>query len=84
VTITTFVELTPYSLLETGRFMDEYKPLYSEEDIRTKVATAWLADHGFGPCDISVEYSLEIRLGRKILPKEAELASRTNPSLPQQ
>jgi hypothetical protein len=42
-----------------SRFMDEYRPLHSEEDIRTKVVTAWLADHGFGPSDISVEYSFE-------------------------
>jgi hypothetical protein len=47
--------------------MEQCKPLYSEEDIRTKIVTAWLADHGFGPSDISVEYSFEIRLGRKIL-----------------
>lgn len=47
--------------------MDEYEPLYSEEDVRTKVVTTWLADHGFGLSDISVEYSFEIRLGRKIL-----------------
>lgn len=45
--------------------MDEYKPLQSEEDIRAKIVTAWLADHGFGPSDISVEYSFEVRLGRK-------------------
>lgn len=47
--------------------MDEYPHLYSEEDIRTRVVTAWLADHGFGPSDISVEYSFEIHLGRKNL-----------------
>lgn len=40
--------------------------LLSEEDIRTKVVTTWLADHGFGPTDISIELSFEIRLGRGI------------------
>ncbi len=48
--------------------MDSHPPLHSEEDIRTKIVTTWLADHGFGPCDITVEYSFEIRLGRKTLP----------------
>jgi len=56
--------------------MDEYEPLYSEEDVRTKVVTAWLADHSFGPSDISVEYSFEIRLGRKILPIGSEKCDR--------
>ena len=45
--------------------MDEYEPLQSEEDIRAKIVTAWLADHGFGPSDVSIEYSFEVRLGRK-------------------
>src|SRR5437763_16968626 len=57
--------------------MDEYEPLYSEEDIRTKVVTTWLADHGFGPSDISVEYSFEIRLGRKILSIDSEKLKKT-------
>lgn len=41
--------------------------LISEEDVRTKVVTLWLADHGFGPEDISVEFTFELRLGRNIL-----------------
>lgn len=41
--------------------------LISEEDVRTKVVTMWLADHGFGPQDISVEFTFELRLGRNIL-----------------
>lgn len=52
--------------------MDGYPYLYSEEDIRTKVVTAWLMNHGFGSSDISVEYSFEIRLGRKILSIDSE------------
>src|SRR5215469_10752426 len=56
--------------------MDEYEPLYSEEDVRTKVVTAWLADHSFGPSDIFVEYSFEIQLGRKILPIGSEKCDR--------
>src|SRR5436305_2025552 len=47
--------------------MNGYTPLYSEEDIRAKVVMIWLADHGFSLTDISVEFSFEIRLGRKIL-----------------
>ncbi|MEM6402478.1 MAG: type I restriction enzyme HsdR N-terminal domain-containing protein [Cyanobacteria bacterium P01_D01_bin.116] len=39
---------------------------FSEEDIRTKVVANWLANHGFKPADISVEFSFEIRLGRGI------------------
>ncbi len=41
-------------------------PLRSEEDIRTKIVTTWLADHGFGAADISLEKTFEIRLGRDI------------------
>lgn len=52
--------------------MDEYTHLYSEEDIRAKVVTAWLAGHGFESSNISVEYSFEIRLGRKILSIDSE------------
>ena len=40
--------------------------LRSEEDIRTKIVTTWLADHGFGEADISLETSFEICLGRNI------------------
>lgn len=39
---------------------------FSEEDIRTKIVANWLANHGFKPTDISVEFSFEIRLGRGI------------------
>lgn len=46
--------------------MDEYPHFYFEDDIRTKVVTACLANRGFGPPDISVEYSFEIHLGRKV------------------
>ena len=52
--------------------MGECKPLYSEEDVRTKIVTVWLADHGFGPSDISVEYSFAIHLGRKITSIDSE------------
>lgn len=43
------------------------KNLLSEEDIRTKVVTTWLADHGFGAADILIEKSFELCLGRGIL-----------------
>lgn len=42
------------------------QPLLSEEDIRTRVVTTWLADHGFTAESISVEFSFELRLGRNI------------------
>ena len=43
------------------------KNLLSEEDIRTKIVTTWLADHGFGATDILIEKSFELRLGRGVL-----------------
>lgn len=52
--------------------MDGHPHLYSEEDIRTKIITAWLVDHGFDPYDISVECSFAICHGRKILPRDSE------------
>lgn len=36
----------------------------SEDDIRTKVVYGWLADHGFAPSELSIEYGFEITLGR--------------------
>lgn len=38
--------------------------LRTEEDVRNKVVTAWLADHGFTPDEFSVEPSFEITFGR--------------------
>lgn len=52
--------------------MDGCPPLYSEEEIRTKIVTIWLVDHSFGPSDMSVEYSFEIRLSRKFLSINSE------------
>lgn len=46
--------------------MSDRQPLLSEEDIRTKVVYTWLADHGFTPEDISIEFSFEVRLGRGV------------------
>lgn len=46
--------------------MDDDSVLVSEEDVRTKVVYGWLADHGFSPQDISVEFSFELRLGRGV------------------
>jgi hypothetical protein len=51
--------------------MDKNLPLLSEEDIRTKVVTTWLADHGFGLADISIEASFEVRLGRGVFRVES-------------
>ena len=38
--------------------------LHSEDDIRTKVVTSWLLDHGVSPRDIQIEFSFTIRFGR--------------------
>ena len=40
--------------------------LLSEEDIRTRVVTTGLADHGFTAENIFVEFSFELRLGRNV------------------
>jgi hypothetical protein len=36
----------------------------SEDDIRTKVVTAWLYGHGISPADIKLEFTFAVRLGR--------------------
>lgn len=42
------------------------KPLISEDDVRTKLITLWLKDHGFGLNDFSIEYSFEIQFGHTV------------------
>ena len=39
--------------------------LVSEEDVRTKIVSTWLMDHGIGQEDIRLEYSFLIRIGRQ-------------------
>jgi hypothetical protein len=50
--------------------------LQTEEDVRTKVVTAWLADHGFTPQDFVVEPVLEIRLGHHVHHPRADVLVR--------
>lgn len=38
---------------------------WSEDDIRTKVVYTWLADNGFSPSEIHVEYTFEVRILRR-------------------
>jgi hypothetical protein len=46
--------------------MKHGQQLLSEEDVRTRVITTWLAGHGFTTESISVELSFELRLGRNV------------------
>ncbi|CAA9336571.1 MAG: hypothetical protein AVDCRST_MAG68-3396 [uncultured Gemmatimonadetes bacterium] len=39
--------------------------LRTEEDVRTKLVTHWLADHGFRPEDFSVEVVFDLHFGRQ-------------------
>lgn len=43
----------------------------SEDDIRSTIVVAWLADHGFTARDIAVERGFEIRLGRGVFRVDA-------------
>lgn len=45
--------------------------LRNEEDVRAKLVTSWLADHGFGPTDFILEYSFEIQLGHNVFRVES-------------
>lgn len=36
----------------------------TEEDIRTKIVSLWLADHGFAASDIALEFTFNIKIGR--------------------
>lgn len=39
--------------------------LKTEEDVRIKLVTHWLADHGFRPEDFSVEVVFDLHFGRQ-------------------
>jgi DNA polymerase III delta prime subunit len=56
--------------------------LLSEEDVRTKVVSTWLLDHGFGNEHIHLEYSFSIRLGRQKFQVESGQISRISGSIP--
>ena len=40
--------------------------IISEEDVRSKLVTLWLKDHGFGLKDFSLEYGFEIQFGHSV------------------
>ncbi len=56
--------------------------LISEEDVRTKIVSTWLLDHGIGYGDIHFEYSFSIRLGRQKFLVESGKISRISDGIP--
>lgn len=50
--------------------------LQTEEDIRSKVVTSWLAEHGFTPQDFVVEPVLEVRFGHQVHHPRADVLVR--------